>query len=318
MHATTRTALVAAACLAAHSADAFTVNPTPVCGAARSLSGSVCLSQAKASLPLAHQGANTRARAASALTLRAKDEFAEGAVAGGFSNKGEAPFEIRGFSLATVVLGLGLTITIGSFYSYFTNGNSVTSLGFVYGLPITLGGFSLKYAEILPVPVKSSEAADALYEEKATETLRKIRTDVTRHRYGDDAHLDTTLEKLGLVNPGKKFPQMQSIDLSVEAGKELGYSMVFQSIDTPYKVWADPARLRRYETFFGPGVNAEVVKVSKEERLVAIKLVTGEARKGTGAAAEEDMKVSAGGATKMGAEEGAPKAAEEDKRSMEV
>jgi hypothetical protein len=51
--------------------------------------------------------------------------------------------------------------------------------------------------------------ADAMWEAKSTTTLQKIREDVTRHRYGDDAHLDTTLEKLGLVNPGKKFPQMK-------------------------------------------------------------------------------------------------------------
>ena len=51
--------------------------------------------------------------------------------------------------------------------------------------------------------------ANELWEQKATPTLRKVREDVTRHRYGDDAHLDSTLEKLGLVNPGKKFPQMK-------------------------------------------------------------------------------------------------------------
>jgi hypothetical protein len=53
-------------------------------------------------------------------------EFAEGAVAGGFSNKGEPPFQIRGFSLGALVLALGVTITVTSFYSYFTNGNSIT------------------------------------------------------------------------------------------------------------------------------------------------------------------------------------------------
>ena len=44
--------------------------------------------------------------------------------------------------------------------------------------------------------------------------------------------------------------------------------------------WADPARIRRYETFFGGDVNAEVIKVSKEDRIVAIKLTTGEAQRG--------------------------------------
>lgn len=34
-----------------------------------------------------------------------------------------------------------------------------------------------------------------------------------------------------------------------------------QSKDTPFKTWADPARIRKYETFFGGDLNAEVIKV---------------------------------------------------------
>lgn len=56
------------------------------------------------------------------------------------------------------------------------------SLGFVYGLPITLGGFALKYAEIVPVEVVTNEDAEKLWEDKATETFKKVREDVTRHR----------------------------------------------------------------------------------------------------------------------------------------
>jgi hypothetical protein len=115
-----------------------------------------------------------RAAGKSVLSLKAKDEGLQdvGAVAGGFSNKGEPPIQLRGFSLANLALFGGLAITIVSFYNYFTNGGSVTSLGFIYGLPITLGGFALKYAEILPVDVESNEAGDRIYEEKATEVLR--------------------------------------------------------------------------------------------------------------------------------------------------
>lgn len=52
--------------------------------------------------------------------------------------------------------------------------------------------------------------------------------------------------------------------------------MVFKSEDTPYRMWAEPARIARYEKFFGPGVVASVEKVDAAKRLVAIKLVTGE------------------------------------------
>jgi len=98
---------------------------------------------------------------------------------------------------------------------------------------------------------------------------------VTRHRYGDDAHLDTTVQALGLVMPNKEFPQLQYLTQGVENG-ELAFSMVFKSDDTPYRLWVEPERIARYETFFGPGVWATVEKVDAERRLVAIKLVTGE------------------------------------------
>jgi hypothetical protein len=210
-----------------------------------------------------------------------------------------------------------VTESHGIAFQHADSASPSQSLGFVYGLPITLGGFALKYAEINPVPVENDEEFADLWEEKATETMKKIRDDVTRHRYGDDAHLDTTLEKLGLVNPGKKFPQLQKLVLSKEDGGELGMAMVFQSVDTPYKVWADPARMRSYETFFGPGINSKVTKVSKEERLVSISIITGEAKKGSGALDDETTKISAGGATKLG-EAAAPAKETEDKRSMEV
>lgn len=50
--------------------------------------------------------------------------------------------------------------------------------------------------------------------------------------------------------------------------------MTFQSAETPYKVWADPERVARYNRFFGPGVVAEVSKLDAEKRMVALKLTT--------------------------------------------
>ncbi|KAJ1485280.1 hypothetical protein T484DRAFT_1892862 [Baffinella frigidus] len=280
-------------------------------------------------------------RAAAVSTLRMQQFPREDGLSplsgGGFSSKGEAPFQIRGFSLGNLTLLIGTVITFSSFYSYFTNGNSLSALGFIYGIPIALGGFALKYAEILPVPVISDTKGDAIWEEKANDILKKVKEDVTRHRYGDDAHLDSTLNRLGLVMEGKGFPQLVSIEQKrergVEGDGELAFIMTFQSQDTPYKVWADPARVRKYESFFG-GLNAEVLKVphlksheafmwvaitvSKEERLVAIKLTTG-LRKGTGAIEATNEAISVGGGTKMGAEmEAAPEPVVADAESSEA
>eukprot|EP01042_Synura_sphagnicola_P001309 gene1309-biopygen1401 len=58
------------------------------------------------------------------------------------------------------------------------------------------------------------------------------------------------------------------------ADGELEFILQFQSLETPYKVWAEPSRVKRYETFFGPGVKAEVYKVDSDQRILALKLTT--------------------------------------------
>ena len=197
----------------------------------------------------------------------------------GVNNAGEPPFEIRGFSLGNLVVGAGILVTVLSFAEYLsTSGNdgpTLSGLGFVYGIPIFLAGAALKYAEIEPVPCKSAPGAEALAETKATEIISKIKQDVTRHRYGDEAHLDTTVKKLGLVVPGKAYPQLMELREDITDDGELAFTMVWQSLDTPYKMWADEKRRKRYETFFGPDVGAEVVKIDAEQRLVGIRLTTG-------------------------------------------
>lgn len=201
----------------------------------------------------------------------------------GINNAGEPPFEIRGFSLGNLVIGLGVLITFASFAEYFNDnageGLNVSGLGFIYGVPIFLAGAALKYAEIDPVPCFSGPGGEDTFEQKATETIRKIKQDVTRHRYGDEAHLDTTVKKLGLVVPGKSYPQLQELRQEKDADGELAFTMVWQSLDTPYKMWADERRVKKYETFFGPGVAAEVVKIDAENRIVGIRLTTGGPKK---------------------------------------
>lgn len=196
---------------------------------------------------------------------------------GGFNSAGEAGIEIRGFSLAKACLGVGLSLTIASFAEYFLNdggGAGLGSLGFIYGIPVTLIGCALQYAELEPAGVKSSPALEALFEAKATETMKKIVQDTTRHRYGDEAHLDTTVKALGLVLPQKAYPQLQYLEYGNEGG-EFSMTCVFQSLDTPYRMWAEEDRINKYDVFFGPGVWCDCVKVNSEEKLVGIKITTG-------------------------------------------
>lgn len=113
----------------------------------------------------------------------AEETKAEGAAVPDV-DKAEVPFEIRGFSLANLAVVLGFLVTGYSFYEYFSSSGVATtsSLGFVYGVPILLIGFALKYAELKPVPIASTPQGRALRETKATAIQKKVIQDVTRHR----------------------------------------------------------------------------------------------------------------------------------------
>lgn len=226
----------------------------------------------------------------------------------GVTLRDTVPFELRGFSLPLVVFSVGVILTGTSLAGFFlTDGggdSAISSLGFVYGIPVFLIGLSLWYAEIPPVPIISDEAGDATWEEKATDTFRKVKADVTRHRYGDDAHLDSTLEALGLKLPQKKYPKLQSLRQTRTQDGELAFTLTFQSAETPYKLWTEPQRLKKYETFFGPNISAKVEKVDAEKRLLSLTLTTLSASQISAAESvvapttSTDASVTAGGNTK--------------------
>lgn len=167
-----------------------------------------------------------------------------------------------------------LLFTTGFFLNDGNSDGAVSSLGFVYGIPVFLIGLSLWYAELKPVEVITSEAGDRAWNTHASDTFLKIKQDVTRHRYGDDAHLDSTLDSLGLRIPGKKYPKLLSLTQEEGTSGQLIFTLTFQSLETPFKIWNEPDRVRRYCKFFGPNVKAEVKKIDGDKRIVALSLTT--------------------------------------------
>ena len=79
-------------------------------------------------------------------------------------------------------------------------------------------------------------------EKQGTEILKKIKQDVTRHRYGDEAHLDTTVKRLGLVIKGNAYPQLKEVREDVDENGKLIFTMVWESLETPFKMWNDADR----------------------------------------------------------------------------
>jgi len=195
-----------------------------------------------------------------------KDDAAAGEVA-------DVPFEVR-FSLGNLISGSGLALfvfCIGKFL--LNNGESdvISTFGFVYAIPALVGGLALKYAELPPVPLDTSAAAEAAREKKATTIQSKILSDATRFTYGD-AHMEDPLRALKLAPRGMGVPELVNIAETVTETGEYGITMRFFAPNTPYRVWKD--RAPRYSRFFGPNVRATLKKYNSQKRLVELSLIT--------------------------------------------
>lgn len=142
-----------------------------------------------------------------------------------------------------------------------------TSLGFVYGIPILLVGCALKYAELDPIELISSTEAAEARERCGTDTQKKIHSDITRHRYGDEAHMAEALSSLGLIPRGEPCPVLES-GVERQVGGEYEIELFFVSVATAFGEWED--RIERMERFFGPRVSVTVRKVDKERRVVGV------------------------------------------------
>ena len=165
---------------------------------------------------------------------------------------------LRQISLALLGLTVGGILTIVGFIAYAT-GNASLSLTIFYGIPILLGGLALKAAELKPVPYVEPTTPEviALREQQATATQNQLRQDVTRYRYGQEAHLDEALERIGLSPSDADRPELIGIQ---ETQVEGAYTLVMQ-FDSPFislEQWQE--RQEKIEKFFGPNVKANITQ----------------------------------------------------------
>jgi len=221
---------------------------------------------------LTSRAANTRSPARAAVPRldfggpKYKMDAEEGEVA-------DVPFEVR-FSIGNLVSASGLVLFLFCIVKFLlNNGESdiVSTFGFVYAIPALVGGLALKYAELPPVNLDTSSAAEAAREKKATTIQAKILSDATRFTYGD-AHMEDPLKALKLAPRGMGPPELNNLAESVTDSGEYRLTMRFFAPNTPYRVWKD--RAPRYARFFGPNVRAELYKYNAGKRLVELSLVT--------------------------------------------
>ena len=154
-------------------------------------------------------------------------------------------------SLVTVAGGV-LTV-IGA--TAYTTGNANLSLPTIfYGIPILLGGLALKSSELPPAARITPPSALKDLRDQAPDELAKVVGDVTRWRYGQKAHLESSLEALKLWDDDTP-PQLEEIEeLNADGG--YGLRMRFSLGAIPLQRWQE--KQDRLGRFFAKGLRAEL------------------------------------------------------------
>ncbi|MBG1243306.1 DUF2854 domain-containing protein [Nostoc sp. NZL] len=167
---------------------------------------------------------------------------------------------LRQISLGTLGLTIGGILTIIGFVAYAGNNATLNLVGFFYGIPLLLGGLALKANELKPVPQTTSPSALILREQQATDTQNKIRKDITRYCYGQDAHLDTTLSFLGLSPTDQERPTVTGLR-EEEVNGSYALILEFDSPLIPIDVWQK--KQEKMTNYFGPGLEIQITQPSE-------------------------------------------------------
>lgn len=178
---------------------------------------------------------------------------------------------LRKTSLGNVLLVVGGILTVVGFVAYFQDNATLNLAGFFYGIPVLLGGLALRAAELAPTQYSQETTPEvmALREQQATPTQNQVRSDVTRYRYGQEAHLDEVLERLGLAPSDEERPELVAVR---EEAIDGAYALIleFDSPRVPVSKWLE--KQEKIERFFGPNIRAEVTE--PKENKVDLALIT--------------------------------------------
>lgn len=159
------------------------------------------------------------------------------------------------FSPGTLVTLSGAALTVIGSLAYVGDHPNLSLPTIFYGIPILLGGLALKSSE-LPPPSRLTppDQLRALRDAPASEPLRKLLADVCRWRYGQKAHLESSLEALKLWDE-QDPPSLRSVEeLALPEG--YGLRLIFSEGGVAFARWE--ASLERLGRFFGPGLQAEL------------------------------------------------------------
>jgi len=174
----------------------------------------------------------------------------------------------RRFSLGTLGLVVGSILTVIGVIAYGTGNATLNLAGFFYGVPLVLGGLALKAAELKPVPYSKPTPSEALaLRPRATSVQTQIRNDVTRYRYGQDAHLESSLNALGLSPSDDEQPLLVGIREEVIQGA-YGLVLEFDSPAVSFDLWQQ--KQEKMMKFFGPNIEIQLSQPTPEKVELAL------------------------------------------------
>lgn len=161
------------------------------------------------------------------------------------------------FSPGSVVTVSGGVLTVVGAIAYATGSANLSLPTIFYGIPIFLGGLALKSSELPPAKRITPKAKLRRERENAPEALTKLLGDVTRWRYGQKAHLESSLEALKLWDDDQPPQLLEVEELNPSSG--YGLRLRFQLNNVPLERWQ--ARQERLGRFFAKDMTAELQMV---------------------------------------------------------
>ena len=165
------------------------------------------------------------------------------------------------YSPANLIIITGGSLSFIGMTAYFTDSVNLSVPTFFYGVPIFLIGLALKTTEIPPVYlINKDKFSDNKY--NRPEELTNLVKDVTKWRYGIQAHLESSLEVLKLWNE-ENPPKLIELE-EITKNDRNGLRMHFEINSVPIDEWIK--RKDRLNRFFAKGLESEfIINDNKKE-----------------------------------------------------
>ena len=162
-------------------------------------------------------------------------------------------------SPASLITLTGAVLTVIGCFAYITSAVNLSVPTLFYGFPIFLGGLALKTTELRPTKIIFSDSNENEGENAGPPELEKLVKDVTRWRYGQHAHLESSLKALDLWDQGNP-PQLLEIE-ELNTGSGYGVRLRFEIAGVSIERWHE--KRERLGRFFAKGLQAEIINPSK-------------------------------------------------------